>query len=69
MKNPIDLLWKTCCDQYLRILLALQRVDVVGIFIFVGVNTTWKNTLYAKGNVEFNGFGVFSMYMVIYVSI
>ena len=42
---------------------------MVGIFIFVGVNTTKKNTLYAKGTVEFNGFGVFGMYMVIYVSI
>ena len=48
-----------------------HRADVVGISIFVGVNTTCteKNTLYAKGTIEFNCCGMFSMYMVIYVSI
>ena len=29
---------------------------MVGIFIFVGVNTIHKNMLYAKGTMEFNIF-------------
>ena len=30
--------------------------DIVGIFIFVGINTKKKNVPYAKGTIEFNQF-------------
>ena len=51
---------------YLRVLPVLHRADVVGIFIFVGVNT---NMPYAKWTIDFNHFQVFSMCMAIYVRI
>ena len=38
---------------YLCILPVLYRADVVGIFIFVGVNTIKKNMPYAKGTIDF----------------
>ena len=61
--NVMSLCW------YLRVLPVLHRADMVGIFIFVGVNTKKKNMPYAKGTIDFNHFKVFSMCMSIYVSI
>ena len=44
-------------------------MNLVGIFIFVAVNTVKKNMPHAKGTIEFNHFEVFGMYMAIYASI
>ena len=42
--------------RYLCIVPVLHRADVVGIFIFVRVNTMQENMPYAKGTIDFNHF-------------
>ena len=41
----------------------MKTDNLVGIFIFVGVNTIEKKLPHAKGTIEFNHFEVFGMYM------